>query len=208
MIYNSYEEAYDCITDEYLKKKFRTMLCKPYHLLSGNFPSKVIETYKIRAHDMNGGYREYVIQTPTETAVFQVDKYTNKIKQCSNNNEQSLSTTKKVDTVTEPLEKEKSKELTITKPTVKKIKKFKVGEHYFIYPMNNRKIRREYVVKKTVYKILDKEVNIVIMKQINGSQTTKFTLNKDDCQKLHIKYEDGLEVFSMELDWKLIKNKK
>ena len=94
------------------------------------------------------------------------------------------------------------------KPIIKKGRKFKIGEHYFIYPMKNKKLRREYVVKKTVYTIRDKQVNIVIMKQVSGSNTTRFTLNKDDCLKLHLKYEEGLEVFSMELDWKLIKNKK
>lgn len=98
-------------------------------------------------------------------------------------------------------------EQVIEKPVIKKVKKFKVGERYLIYPMKNKQLRREYVVKKTVYAIKDREVNIVIMKQVKGPQSQKFTLNKEDCLKLHIKYEEGLEVFSMELDWKLIKNK-
>jgi hypothetical protein len=91
----------------------------------------------------------------------------------------------------------------------KKVKKFKIGERYLIYPMNNKKLRREFVVKKTIYSIKDREVNIVIMKQISGPEsTTKFTLSKEDCLKYHLKYEDGLQVCSMELDWKLLKNKK
>jgi hypothetical protein len=75
--------------------------------------------------------------------------------------------------------------------------------------MNNKKLRREFVVKKTIYSIKDREVNIVIMKQISGPEsTTKFTLSKEDCLKFHLKYEDGLQVCSMELDWKLLKSKK
>ncbi len=97
----------------------------------------------------------------------------------------------------------------VTKVKPIKTKKFKIGEHYLIHPMNNKKLRREFVVKKTIYSIKDKEVNIVIMKQINGPEsTTKFTLSKEDCLKFHLKYEEGLQVCSMELDWKLLKNKK
>lgn len=97
----------------------------------------------------------------------------------------------------------------VTKVKPVKTKKFKIGEHYLIHPMNNKKLRREFVVKKTIYSIKDKEVNIVIMKQISGPEsTTKFTLSKEDCLKFHLKYEEGLQVCSMELDWKLLKSKK
>ena len=89
----------------------------------------------------------------------------------------------------------------------KQYRKFKIGERYALYPMNNKKLKREYVVKKTINSIRDKEVHVVIMKQVSGSQTTKYTLNKRDCLKYHLKFEEGLEVFSMGLDWKLIKQK-
>jgi len=105
--------------------------------------------------------------------------------------------------------KQRSEEQTVTKVKPVKTKKFKIGEHYLIHPMNNKKLRREFVVKKTIYSIKDREVNIVIMKQISGPEsTTEFTLSKEDCLKFHLKYEDGLQVCSMELDWKLLKNKK
>ena len=105
------------------------------------------------------------------------------------------------------IQSSEEKPVTGVKPV--KTKKFKIGEHYLIHPMNNKKLRREFVVKKTIYSIKDKEVNIVIMKQISGPEsTTKFTLSKEDCLKFHLKYEEGLQVCSMELDWKLLKNKK
>jgi len=93
------------------------------------------------------------------------------------------------------------------KPVVKKEKKFIIGEHYVIYPMKNKDLRREYVVKKTIYTIRDREVRILIMKQVCGSRSTKYTLNKADCLKFHIKFEEGLEVFSMDMDWKKVKTK-
>lgn len=111
--------------------------------------------------------------------------------------------------VIEQTEQQRSGKQPVTTVKPVKTKKFKIGEHYFIHPMNNKKLRREFVVKKTIYSIKDREVNIVIMKQISGPEsTTKFTLSKEDCLKFHLKYEDGLQVCSMELDWKPLKNKK
>lgn len=111
--------------------------------------------------------------------------------------------------VIEQTEQQRNEEQPVTKIKPVKTKKFKIGEHYLIHPMNNKKLRREFVVKKTIYSIKDREVNIVIMKQISGPEsTTKFTLSKEDCLKFHLKYEDGLQVCSMELDWKLLKSKK
>lgn len=95
------------------------------------------------------------------------------------------------------------------KPVIKKRKKFKIGEHYIIYPFKNKRLKREYVVKKTIYSINGEPVNILVMKQVKGDHLMKYTLNRTDCQKYHIKFEDGLEVYSMDLDWKLVKiNKK
>ena len=111
--------------------------------------------------------------------------------------------------VIEQTEQQRSGKQPVTTVKPVKTKKFKIGEHYLIHPMNNKKLRREFVVKKTIYSIKDREVNIVIMKQISGPEsTTKFTLSKEDCLKFHLKYEDGLQVYSMELDWKPLKNKK
>ena len=35
----------------------------------------------------------------------------------------------------------------------------------------------------------------------NKRTNTMFTLNKADCAKYHIKYESGLQVLPMELNW-------
>ena len=94
------------------------------------------------------------------------------------------------------------------KPYVKKDKKFTIGGIYYIYPFSNRRLKKTYVLKKYIYTINEEEVRAVIMKQIAGSTTgKKYTLNRTDCLMLHLKYEPGLEVFSMDLDWKLKNNK-
>lgn len=86
-------------------------------------------------------------------------------------------------------------------------RRFRVGEHYSIFPFKNKKLKREYEVKKTIYTIEGREVRILIMKQIKGDYHTKYCLNRKDCLIYHIKYEEGLEVFSMDLDWKLLNKK-
>ncbi len=92
-------------------------------------------------------------------------------------------------------------------PRAVKDKRFIVGCHYSLFPMGNKTLRREYVLKKTIHAILGDEVRIVVMKQISGDTYKKYTLNRSDCIKYHIKFEDGLEVFSMDMDWRISINK-
>ena len=47
----------------------------------------------------------------------------------------------------------------------------------------------------------DELLNILILKQVEGPKGTIFTLNRNDCKRYHIKYEPGLQVFSMEFNW-------
>lgn len=94
-----------------------------------------------------------------------------------------------------------------------KTRKFKLGEHYYLAVTKNRRLWREFVVVKTVYSIKETETHVVIMKQISGPRDdryipSKHTLNKSDCLNLHIKYQEGLEVFDMNLNWKPVKEKK
>ena len=167
---------------------------------------------------LDNGTKRFQINTPTEKMVFDLDKNTtSRIEMAMTSvsdaeyRRNDMAITSKTREIGKMLDNQAGlmtiEQPETEKPVIKKIKKFKLGERYLIYPMKNKKLKREYVVKKTVYTILDKEVNIVIMKQVSGPQSNKFTLNREDCLKLHLKYEDGLEVFSMELDWKLIKQK-
>lgn len=83
-------------------------------------------------------------------------------------------------------------------------KRFKVGGRYFLHLKSrdgSRYILKEYICKKFIYSLNDNIMNIVIMQQIAGEVDKKFTLNKNECKQFHIKYEPGLEVYSMDMNW-------
>mgnify|MGYP003298680730 CR=1 FL=1 len=78
--------------------------------------------------------------------------------------------------------------------------KYVVGDIYSLSIKsrdNSKSIRKTFELKKFIYTINEEEVNILIMKQLSGPTSMMFTLNKEDCKKYHIKYEEGLQVFSM-----------
>lgn len=64
-----------------------------------------------------------------------------------------------------------------------------------------RGYERKYVLKKFIYNVKNVAVNVVIMKQLTGPRSTTFTLSKTDCIRFHIKYEEGLQVMSMAMNW-------
>jgi hypothetical protein len=83
-------------------------------------------------------------------------------------------------------------------------KRFKVGGRYFLHLKSrdgSRYIVKEYICKKFIYSLNDNIMNIVIMQQVAGEVDKKFTLNKNECKQFHIKYEPGLEVYSMDMNW-------
>lgn len=90
--------------------------------------------------------------------------------------------------------------------------KFKIGRYYYqrIKPKDGSpNVVIKYQCVKTIYSIKDIEVNIVIMRQLTPYDGRKFTLDRQECQKFHIKYEPGLEVWPMEINWipeKIVKN--
>jgi hypothetical protein len=83
-------------------------------------------------------------------------------------------------------------------------RKFVVGELISLKTKSkcgSKEVIKGYKVIKFFYTINDIETNAVVVKQIYGPQSQIYTLNIHDCQKLHIKYEPGLQVFSMNLNW-------
>lgn len=83
-------------------------------------------------------------------------------------------------------------------------KRFKVGGRYFLHLKSrdgSRYILKEYVCKKFIYSLNDNIMNIVIMQQVAGEVDKKFTLNKNECKQFHMKFEPGLEVYSMDMNW-------
>lgn len=59
---------------------------------------------------------------------------------------------------------------------------------------------KEFEVKKVIWSVKSQPVNVLILKQLSG-MNTNMSLNKNDCKKYHIKYEPGLQVYSMSLNF-------
>ena len=59
---------------------------------------------------------------------------------------------------------------------------------------------KEFEVKKIIWSVKNQPVNVLILKQLSGINTN-MSLNKNDCKKYHIKYEPGLQVYSMSLNF-------
>lgn len=87
-------------------------------------------------------------------------------------------------------------------------KKFTVGETLILKTKVkglSKIIKKEFIVKKFIYTVNEQNVSILILKRVNGSDTDdmnmRFTLNVNDCKTLHVKFEHGLEVWPMCLNW-------
>lgn len=87
----------------------------------------------------------------------------------------------------------------------RKIKtKFKIGRYYFqrIKPKDgSANIVIKYQCIKTIYSVKDIPMNIVIMKQVSPYDSKNYTLDRHECEKFHIKFQPGLEVWPMEMNW-------
>lgn len=82
--------------------------------------------------------------------------------------------------------------------------KFVVGKHYYLLtkaPFGDKRIYREFVLKKFCYCRNDMPLNILILKEVSDFNCTKYTLNRNDCLKYHVKYEPGLQIFPMSMRW-------
>lgn len=83
-------------------------------------------------------------------------------------------------------------------------KKFVIGGTYYqrIKPRDGSKeVITGYVCKKYIYSMKDIPMNIVIMRQVSGPEGKKYTLDKHECMQFHIKFEPGLEVWPMGINW-------
>lgn len=99
-------------------------------------------------------------------------------------------------------EKQVSEKTKLKRQEKKKInKKFVVNHTYHLRTKLNNENRKIFVLKKFIYTINDLTVNILILKQLSGEKNKIFTLSREECKILHIKYEDGLQVWPMDLNW-------
>ena len=99
-------------------------------------------------------------------------------------------------------EKQVSEKTKLKRQEKKKInKKFVVNHIYHLRTKLNNENRKIFVLKKFIYTINDLPVNILILKQLSGEKNKIFTISREECKILHIKYEDGLQVWPMDLNW-------
>lgn len=83
-------------------------------------------------------------------------------------------------------------------------RKYYIGNTYMLRRKSingSKEIIKKFILKKYIYTVKDQEINALIVKQIYGPKNNIYTLNKNDCLKYHIKYEPGLQVFPMSMNF-------
>lgn len=86
--------------------------------------------------------------------------------------------------------------------------KYKIGDILILKSKikdGSKKYYKKFEVKKVIWSIRNNPVNILILKQISGINNN-LSLDRNDCKKYHIKYEPGLQAYSMMLNF--VKTKK
>ena len=88
--------------------------------------------------------------------------------------------------------------------------RYKIGDHLILRGKikdGSERIVKKFEVKKVIWSVHSNPVNILILKQYEGPNNNR-SLDKNDCKKYHIKYEEGLQVYSMMLNFSKINRKK
>lgn len=86
--------------------------------------------------------------------------------------------------------------------------RLRIGENYSLFDNACEgfiPIERVYKLIGVVNTLNGIQIDSYIMKQIDGPETTIFSLTKSDCKLLGIEYEEGLQLFPFGLDWSLCK---
>lgn len=79
--------------------------------------------------------------------------------------------------------------------------KYKIGDILVLRGKirdGSKKLVKVFEVKKIIWSVKSQIVNVLILKQLEGPNNNR-SLTKDDCKKYHIKYEPGLQVYSMNI---------
>lgn len=117
----------------------------------------------------------------------------------------SLEAKSAIDIVMSIRKKNKSKNEAKSKINVR----FKVGDIVLlrgkIRDGSKRNIKK-FEVKKVIWSVKGNPVNVLILKQIEGINNN-MSLDKNDCKKYHIKYEEGLQAYSMMMNFVKLKRK-
>lgn len=71
-------------------------------------------------------------------------------------------------------------------------------QYYIERDSFNKDYKRKYKCIRTVNNINGNKLNIVIMKQVSGPDSSSYYLNEHDCKYLGIEYNQNLEIFNSE----------
>ena len=85
--------------------------------------------------------------------------------------------------------------------------RYKIGDHLVLRGKirdGSKRYIKKFEVKKVIWSIKGKPMNILILKQYEGNNNNT-TLDRNDCKKYHIKYEEGLQAYSMMLNFSKIR---
>lgn len=99
---------------------------------------------------------------------------------------------------------DKSKLLTELKNSVNNRRLFHRGAYLMLRTkLRDRagRVEKIYQVKQVIWSIDELPVKAVVVKQLTGPNNNISALSRYDCAGLHVKYESGLQVLSMELPW-------
>lgn len=99
---------------------------------------------------------------------------------------------------------EKSKLLTQLKESVSNRRRFKKGAYLMLRTKlldRTGRLEKIYVVRQVVWSIDDVVIKGLVVKQVAGINLNMSSLTRNDCLTLHVKYEPGLQLLSMELPW-------
>lgn len=92
------------------------------------------------------------------------------------------------------------------KQIAKQNAKKKIKKKWFVGSIYSQKIKPrdgskplvwEYELIKYVYTINDYEMNSLIVKKLSGPEEKIYSLTPYDCKRLHIKFQPGLQIMSM-----------
>lgn len=82
---------------------------------------------------------------------------------------------------------------------------FVIGNKYFLqapFPGMGRSQEKVYELVGIIRNFNGVDVDSLIMRQVSGELGTIFSLSKRDCSAIGIPYEDRLQLFPMDMNWK------
>lgn len=194
--YSFRDYVYDYLKNDGLKSDDVVVMSEPLGIILSRYIAKAVEKYNTQGDKA----MEFFIQNQKcDTDMWKCINLDKNNKYIWGNSKKNVSDNEL------PTESETTKLKKETKEQVKT--KFVRGN---IYKLRIKGITgtesqtTKYQCRQIIHTIKNEAVNIVIMKALDKHPIPNhqiYCLNRYDCKKYHIKYEEGLEVFSQLMNW-------